>query len=145
MNFNRRGEARPGDDRVASYPHLAAVVPAAITPGLGLVSAGVAWLFGRHFSPRVDVQGRAAIDFQLTMIMAGAATYVGLVWAGGVMSAAVLPLLLTVYFMSVITPLFAATATSRGEDWRYPLSLRLMGRRGVARGVLEPVRSCKGG
>ncbi len=113
---------------MASYPHMAAVVPAVLTPGLGLAGAGAAWLFGRHFNPRVDAQGRAAIDFQLTLILAGASSYAGLVWAGGLMSDAALPLLLAMYFMSVVTPLFAATATSRGEDWRYPLSLRLMRR-----------------
>ena len=119
---------RPASDRVASYPHLAAVVPAALTPGLGLAGAGAAWWFGRHYGPRVDVQGRAAVDFQLTLILAAAASYATLAGAAGLPSSSAVPLLLAVYFMSVITPIFAAAATSRGEDWRYPLSLRLLGR-----------------
>jgi len=122
-----RRRPRAGD-RVSSYPHLAAVLPAALTPGLGVVGAGAAWLFGRHFGPGVDAHGRAAIDFQLTLILAAMVAWAGLIGAAGLPHAAAVPLLLTAYFLSVVTPIFAAAATSRGEDYRYPLSLRLFAR-----------------
>lgn len=121
---------RSSADRVASYPHLAAVVPAALTPGLGVTGAGAAWLFGRHYGPRVDAQGRAAVDFQLTLVVASAAVWAVLVGVAGLPPTTAVPLLLAAYFLSVVTPIFAAAATSRGEDWRYPLSLRLLGRSG---------------
>ncbi len=122
--------ASSSGDRVASYTHLAAVVPAAVVPGLGVAGAAAAWLVGRRFGGAVDAQGRAAMDFQLTLLLAAGGGWSVLVWGGGLPPPAVVPLLLAAYFLSVITPIFAATATSRGEDWRYPLSLRLLQRVG---------------
>ena len=105
-------------------------MPAVVLPGLGLAGTGATWLVVRHYHPEVDAQGRAAIDFQLTLVLASIAAWAGLVIAGGIAPAAVVPLLLAAYFLSVVTPIFAAAATSRGEDWRYPLSLHLMNRAG---------------
>ena len=113
-------------DRVAAYPHLAAVLPAIVMPGMGVAGAAAAWLAGRHYSPVVVAQGRAAMDFQVTLLLAGMALFTVLTHGAGLPPAAPVPLLLALYFLSVVTPVFAATTTSRGEVWRYPLSLHLL-------------------
>ncbi|MEE9405502.1 MAG: DUF4870 domain-containing protein [Algisphaera sp.] len=114
--------------RIASYAHLAAVIPALVVPGLGALGAAGVWWVARHLSPVVDEQSRAAVDFQLTVLLLAVVGFVGLTSGLGVPGVAATPWFFAPFFLSVVTPLFAATATSRGEVWRYPLSLRLMQR-----------------
>jgi uncharacterized Tic20 family protein len=75
---------------------------------------------------RQDFVGRAAseaLNFQLTLLLAWMLTLISLLFIVGFL---VLPFL---GLVSVGMPVWAAALTSRGEVYRYPVSLRFIGRR----------------
>ena len=80
----------------------------------------VCWLLKREEDPFVDEQGKEALNFQITMLIATIVSAIlSLILIGLVM-------LLAVGLMATILPIIAGIKANQGEAYRYPLTLRLV-------------------
>ena len=100
--------------------HLAAFA-GLVVPYVGIVLGPlVVWLLKREGMPFVDDQGREAMNFQLTMFIAGLVCMV-LMWV--LIGFALLAALALFDFVVTIV---AAGKASEGVAYRYPVNLRLI-------------------
>jgi hypothetical protein len=104
----------------AMYTHLGGLIGSLLTGvtfggGLGAL---IFWLIKREESSFVDAHGREALNFQISM----------LIWA--ILTALLCFLLIgfllipVILIMSIVCPILAMGAASRGEHYRYPLTIR---------------------
>ncbi|MHC4427701.1 MAG: DUF4870 domain-containing protein [Planctomycetota bacterium] len=102
------------DDRnLAVLAHLLGI----LTSFLGAL---VVWLIKKETSPYLDQQGREALNFQVTILLAHAVG--GLTVPIGI-GCFILPV---VMILNIFFCVLAAVAASRGENYRYPIALRLV-------------------
>ena len=80
----------------------------------------IIWLIKKDDSKYVDEQGKEALNFYFTMVLAFIACYILVFVAIGLV---LLPLLGLYAFILVI---IAIVKVSNGEHYRYPLTLRLL-------------------
>ena len=102
------------DDRnLAMLAHLLGIVS-------GFVGALIIWLIKKDQSAYVDEQGKEALNFQITMLIAFVGAWI-LVFV--LIGALLFPLLLVV---NLVFCILAAVAASKGEHYRYPFAIRLL-------------------
>jgi uncharacterized protein len=101
------------DKNMAMLCHLLAIFTSFIGPL-------VIWLIKKDESPFVNEQGKEALNFQITVIIAmcvsGLLTFVCI-------GALLIPV---VGVVDLVFCIMATVKTSRGEAYRYPVSLRLL-------------------
>jgi uncharacterized Tic20 family protein len=89
--------------------------------GVGFVLGPlIVWLIKREDDPFIDEQGKEALNFQITMFLAGAVSALLILVLIGFF------LLLVVLIMMVVLPIVAAVRTSNGEHYRYPFTFRFV-------------------
>jgi hypothetical protein len=104
----------------AMFCHLAGFL------GFGMPIVGhvvgplIIWLLKREEHPFIDHQGKEAINFQISMVIYGAIIAPTLCIVIGFF---LLPLL---FVTDVILIIIAAVSASKGEPYRYPLTIRLV-------------------
>lgn len=99
--------------------HLSALVGFVIPFG-SILGPLVVWLIKREESGFVDRQGKEALNFQITMFIAFLISLVLVfVLIGFVLIAAVV-------IFDLIMVIVATIKSSEGQDFRYPVSLRLI-------------------
>jgi uncharacterized Tic20 family protein len=105
----------PGtDDRnLAMLAHLLGIVT-------GFVGALIIWLIKKDQSAFVDEQGKEALNFQITVMIAFVGAWILMFVLIG---ALLMPLLL---IANLVFCILAAVAVSKGEHYRYPVALRLL-------------------
>jgi uncharacterized Tic20 family protein len=92
---------------------------------LGGILAGflvplVIWLIKKDQSRFVDDQGKEALNFQLTVLIAWAVSFASaFVFIG-------LVLLPAVMILNIVFCILAAVAANQGQVYRYPLNIRLI-------------------
>ena len=102
------------DDRnLAMLAHLLGIVS-------GFVGALIIWLIKKDQSPFVDEQGKEALNFQITMMIAVVGSWILMFVLIGML---LLPLLL---LANLVFCILAAVAVSRGEHYKYPFAIRLL-------------------
>lgn len=102
------------DDRnLAMLAHLLGIVS-------GFVGALIIWLIKKDQSPFVDEQGKEALNFQITMMIAIVGSWILMFVLIGML---LLPLLL---IANLVFCILAAVAVSRGEHYKYPFAIRLL-------------------
>lgn len=100
---------------LAMLAHLLGIVTS-------VLGALIIWLIKKDEDPFIDDQAKEALNFQITVLIAYAGVGVltcvtfGL---GGILA----PI---VWVVSLIFSILAAVAASRGEQYRYPVALRLL-------------------
>lgn len=89
--------------------------------GIGfLVGPLVVWLVKKEDHPFIDKQGKEAVNFQITMfIVLFLSAILCLVLIGFV-------LLIIVALLMTIFPIVAAIKVNRGEEYRYPFTIRFI-------------------
>lgn len=114
--MEQNSEAR----RWASLCHIIALV-GLIGNGVGFVLGPlVVWLIKKDEDPFIDEQGKEAINFQITMVIAAIISgFLTLVVIG-------LFLLIAVGILMVVFPIIAAIKSSNGEHFRYPFTIRFI-------------------
>lgn len=93
-----------------------------------IVGPLVLWLLKREGNPFVDDQGREAVNFQISFTLwfvIAAALMLGLIWTV-VVPILMVPVLAGLFIVWLVTMILAAVQASRGEAYRYPLTLRLL-------------------
>ncbi|MFO7653963.1 MAG: DUF4870 domain-containing protein [Candidatus Krumholzibacteriia bacterium] len=110
----------PEARRWAMICHLVALV-GLLGNGIGfLLGPLVVWLVKRDEHPFVNDQGREAVNFQITMMIAA------LISAALTFIVIGIPLLIIVGVLMIVFPIIAAVKSDRGETYRYPLSFRFI-------------------
>ena len=102
----------------AMFCHLAALLGYIGMPPFGVVLGPlVVWLVKRNDLPLVDREGKKALNFQITMLIAYAIAGV-LIFA--IVGALLLPALVIANLVFII---LASVKTSKGESYEYPYSI----------------------
>jgi hypothetical protein len=140
----QREDVSQADRQWAAGAHLAALLLALLTSwtaGIaGMLAAGVVWLIKRDNSPFVAAHAREAFNFNLSMFLyACAVCLVGVLLLGATVLTLGLGLILTlpaglvllaavvaIAVMWLVCSVIAAVRAWNGEEYRYPLTLRLL-------------------
>ena len=102
----------------AMTAHLSGFVAAYLA--LGFLGPLVVLLAAGHRSPFVRRHAVEALNFNLSILLyAAVSTVLVLVLIG-------IPMLLTVGVLSLVSVVLGAVAASRGEEFRYPMSIRFV-------------------
>ncbi len=107
-------QAPSNDDRnLAMLAHLLGIVS-------GFIGALIIWLIKKDQSAYIDEQGKEALNFQITMVIAYVASWILMFVLIGML---LIPLLMIV---NLVFCILAAVAVSKGESYKYPVALRLL-------------------
>jgi uncharacterized Tic20 family protein len=101
----------------AALSHLSAFVMFFGVPAL--VGPFVVWLLKRDI-PYVDQQAKEALNFNISFLIYGIASAFLIIFLVGLL---LLPIVFVTWFVLVIV---AAVKAAAGDDYRYPLTLRLI-------------------
>jgi len=89
--------------------------------GIGfLLGPVIVWMLKREEHPFVDEQGKEAVNFQITMMIAGLISVVLMFVGIGFILIAVVGLVATIF------PIIAGIKANEGESYRYPLTYRFI-------------------
>lgn len=101
------------DRNIAVLTHLGGIF-------FGLIPALIVWLLKKEDSAFIGEQAREALNFQITVLFGYMAAWI-LAWV--LVGLALLPL---IYVGNLVLCIVAAVKVSKGEQYRYPLALRLI-------------------
>ena len=103
----------------ATFAHLG-IVAGWIIPLATVLVPLIIWLIQKEKSAFVDRHGRAALNFQLTMI-------IGFV-IGGILTLVYIGIFIIAALgvLDLIFSIMAAVAANKGEEYKYPFSLELV-------------------
>jgi uncharacterized Tic20 family protein len=117
---NRESDARMW----AAFAHLAGLLSLAGIPGVfGCLAI---WLWKRDTHPLVNEHGKEAVNFQITVLIVGAASVALVVLTCGLGTLLVIPLAALMGVLVIVLPIIATVQASEGRHYRYPLTLRLI-------------------
>ena len=105
------------DRNVATLSHLSAFVMFLGIPAV--VGPLVLWLINRD-KPLIEPQAREALNFNISFLLYGIVAGFLIIFLVGLL---LLPVVFVTWFVLVIV---AAVKTSRGEHYRYPMTLRFV-------------------
>ena len=104
----------------AAFAHLAGLFMLIIPPLGGILGPMIIWIMKKDDMPFVREQGREAINFQITMLLA-------MLVSGALILVLVgLVLLPLVILTDLVLIIVATLSASDGGAYRYPFSLRLI-------------------
>ena len=99
--------------------HLSSLL-AIITLGAGIVAPTVLWLMKKDESEFIDAQGKEALNFGITVLLAW---IVCIPFTFVIIGFAMMGIVIFTWFIFAIV---ASLAASRGDNYRYPFALRLI-------------------
>ena|ERR1039457_3258396 len=101
------------DKNIAVLTHLGGIF-------FGFIPALIVWLLKKDDSPYIGEQAREGLNFQITVLLGYLVAWV--------LSFVLIGLLVfpVVYIANLVLCIVAAVKTSKGEEYRYPFSLRLI-------------------
>ncbi len=106
-------EATANDRNIAVLTHLGGIF-FSFLPGL------IVWLLKKDDNAYIGEQAREALNFQISVLLAYLVSYVLVFVLIGFVLMAV------VWVANIVLCIIAAVNTSKGVDYRYPFSLRLI-------------------
>ena len=101
------------DKNIATITHLGGTV-------FCFVPALIVWILKKDDSPYIAEQAKEALNFQITVLLAYFIAWI-LVWV--LIGFAFLGI---IWLANIVLCIVAAISTSKGETYRYPLTLRLI-------------------
>jgi len=120
MNFDISGPpvSEPARSTVLIL-HLSAL--AGLATGIGfLLGPLVVWLLKKEEYPEVDAAGKDAVNFQLTIFLAGIVAAILCITIIGLIIG--IPLAIVVGLAAFVMPIIAAVKTANGDGFRYPFA-----------------------
>ena len=106
-------DSNANDKNIAVLTHLGGMF-FSVLPGL------IVWLLKKDDNPYIGEQAREALNFQITVLIAYMAAYILVFLLIGFV---LLPL---IYLANLVLCIIAAVKVSKGEEYRYPVALRLI-------------------
>lgn len=117
---SQNDEAVSQDDRnLGMLCHLIALVGLLIPFG-NILGPLVIWLVKKDQSSFVDTEGKEALNFNITVAIAGFVSFLLMAVAIGF----VLVVIVAIFW--IVMAIVAASKASSGEHYRYPLTIRLV-------------------
>lgn len=114
----------------AMFAHLSAILGAIVTGhifGIGcFLGPLVIWLMKRDTMPFVADQGKQALNFNITLALAGLALFLLILLTFGIGILIALPVGAVVAVGWLVFTVIAAIKASEGVAYRYPISLHLV-------------------
>ncbi|MDH3294158.1 MAG: DUF4870 domain-containing protein [Acidimicrobiia bacterium] len=101
------------ESTMATLIHISAIFT-------GIIGPVIIWALKRDQSDFVDRHGREAMNFQITLYIAAFISFILVFVLIGFL------FLFAIFVAQILFPILAAVAASRGQDYRYPLTLRLL-------------------
>jgi len=93
--------------------------------GIGhLIGPLVVWLLKKDGSPFVDVNGKEALNFQISMTIYGIVSLLLIITVVGALIG--IPLLIAIHILQVAGMIIASIKAADGLAWRYPLTIRFL-------------------
>jgi len=109
------------------FCHLSALSGFVGVPLGNVLGPLIIWQIKKNEIPSVDAHGKAALNFQLTVLIAGlvagGAMLVGFLFCFGLL---LLPVVILIGLAGIIFPIIAGIKANNGEDYKYPWSLELI-------------------
>ena len=105
-------EIKSEDKTMAMLCHLLGILTAFLGPL-------IIWLIKKDQSAFVDDQGKEALNFQITLVIAHAVAGAAICIHWGILN-------LVIWVAAVVFGIMASMAANRGEKYRYPVALRLI-------------------
>jgi len=101
------------DKNIAVLTHLGGIF-------FSIFPALIVWLLKKDDSPYLASQAREALNFQITMLLA--------YFVSGILVFILIGFMLMgiIWLANIILSLLAAVAASKGENYQYPFTLRLI-------------------
>jgi len=105
----------PSNDEknIATITHLGGIL-------FSFIPSLIVFLLKKDDSEYIRVQSREALNFQITLLLAQFVAYVLIFILIGFL------LLGIIWLFNIVICIIAAISSSKGEDYRYPFSLRLI-------------------
>jgi uncharacterized Tic20 family protein len=101
------------DKNIATITHLGGIV-------FSFIPALIVWLLKKDESAYLTEQSKEALNFQITVLLAQFIAGI-LVWL--LIGIVLLPI---IWLINIVLCIIAAISASKGEFYRYPLTLRLI-------------------
>lgn len=100
--------------------HLSLLAGHTVVPIAGLIAPIVIWQLKKDELPNIDEHGKNAVNWIISqMIYVGVSAILCLVLIG-------IPMLIALGVVTIIFPIVAAIKASKGEVWKYPLSIAFL-------------------
>ena len=113
------------DDRMwAAAAHVGALVAAWFA--FGFIGPLVVLVLRGERSPFVRRHALESLNFQLTLLLLALVSVVVAFLTVGVALVVIVPIALVVLVLALVAVIAATLAAQRGEDYRYPLSIRFV-------------------
>ena len=110
------------DDKLwAMLCHLSALASYLGVPFGNILGPLVIWLIKKDESAFVDVNGKKALNFQISLMIYGLAA-TPLICLGPVIFIVIIPLMI----IGLIFPIVAAVKANNGEEYNYPISIQFI-------------------
>jgi len=111
--------------------HLSALAMFAGVPFGNIVGPLVVWLIRKDYSASADAHGKEALNFQISLTLylligTGVTAALMLILVGFLMLPFLIIALILAPVVDLIFTIIAAVKASKGELYRYPLTLRLL-------------------
>ena len=101
------------DKNIATITHLAGAV-------FSFIPSLMVWMLKKDDSEYIATQAKEALNFQISILVANFVACV-LMWV--LIGFLLFPI---IWLVNIVLCVIAAISTSKGENYRYPLSLRLL-------------------
>lgn len=101
------------DKNIATITHLGGIL-------FSFIPSLIVWLMKKDDSEYIAAHAREALNFQITVLLAQFVAYVLIFILVGFL------LLGLIWIFNIVFCIFAAISSSKGEYYRYPLTLRLI-------------------
>jgi uncharacterized Tic20 family protein len=108
------------DRQWGMFAHLSALVGWFI--GFPILGPLIVWLMKKDQSKFVDYHGKESLNFQINILIYTIVSGVVTLATCGI----TIPLLLIVVVWSIVMPILAGLAANKGEEYRYPLTFRII-------------------
>jgi uncharacterized protein len=109
------------------FCHLSALAGYIGVPLGSIIGPLIVWQIKKNEFPSVDAHGKAALNFQITVLLAAlvaaAAMFVGMFICIGWL---LLPVVVLIGLAGLIFPIIAGIKASNGEDYKYPYSFEFV-------------------
>jgi uncharacterized protein len=80
----------------------------------------IVWLIKRDLSPEIDANGKESLNFQISMLIYDIIAGILCILLIGI------PILIALWIMNTVLVIIASIKTSKGEFYRYPLTIRFL-------------------
>jgi hypothetical protein len=107
--------------------HLSALAACVGVPFGNILGPLIIWQIKKNEFPSVDIHGKAALNFQITVTIAAVVTTVAM-WVGFFICIGwlLLPVVVLICLAALVFAIIAGIKANNGEDYKYPYSFEFV-------------------